>query len=97
MQWLERTPHPVFIDNVGAVIVRHNHPLFKGIPPSNLMDSGNCITTFFVTNLQSIAAATQVKVFPRSISSVTSAPGIAASETHLLKRNQMAQTCIGKM
>jgi len=44
------------------------------------MDSGNPITTFSVTNLQSIAAATEVKVFPRPISSATSAPGISASQ-----------------
>jgi len=57
------------------------------------MDSGNPITTFSVTNVQGIAAATEVKVFPRSISSTTSVPGISASETHLLTMNHMAQTC----
>jgi len=56
------------------------------------MDSGNPITTFSVTNLQSIAAATEVKVFPRPISSATSAPGISASQTHLLTMNQMVHT-----
>jgi len=55
------------------------------------MDSGNHITTFSVTNLQSIAAATEVKVFPRPISSGTSAPGISVSQTHLLTMNHMAQ------
>jgi len=48
------------------------------------IDSGNPIMTFSGTNLQSIAAATEVKVFPRPISSATSAPGISASLTHLL-------------
>jgi len=56
------------------------------------MDSGNPITTFSVSNLQSIAAATEVKVFPSPISSATSAPGISASQIHLLTMNQMAQT-----
>jgi hypothetical protein len=56
------------------------------------MDSGNPITTFSVRNLQSIAAATEVKVNPRPISSASSAPGISASQIHLLTMNQMAQT-----
>ena len=59
-------------------------------------DSGNPITTYSVTNLQSIAAATEVKVFPRPISSPTSAPGISDSQTHLLRINQMAQTWCAK-
>ena len=56
------------------------------------MDSGNPVTTFSVTNLQSMATATKVKVCPRPISSTTSASGILASETHLLTMNRMAQT-----
>jgi len=56
------------------------------------MESGNPITTFSVTNLQIIAAATEVKVFPRLISSTTSAPSISASQTHLLTMNHMTQT-----
>jgi len=56
------------------------------------MHSGHPITTFTVTNLQSIAAATYVKVFSRPISSATSAPAISASETHLFTMKQMAQT-----
>jgi len=56
------------------------------------IDSGNPITTFSVSNLHIIAAATEVKVFPRPISSATSAPGISLSQTHLLTRNHMAQT-----
>jgi len=56
------------------------------------IESGYLITTFSGTNLQSIAAATSVKVFPRPISSATSPPGISASQTHLLTMNQMAQT-----
>jgi len=59
---------------------------------SHKIDSGNLITTFSVTNLQGMAAATEVKVFSRPLSSATSAPGISASQTHLLKMNQMAQT-----
>jgi len=42
------------------------------------MDCGNPITNFSVTNLQSLAAATGVKVFPRPIPTATSAPGISA-------------------
>jgi len=56
------------------------------------MDSGNPITTFSVTNLQSIATATKVNGVPRPISSATTAPGISASETHLLTMNQMTKT-----
>jgi len=56
------------------------------------MNTGNPITTFPVTNLQSISAATEVKVFPRPSSSATSACGISPSQTHLLTMNQIAQT-----
>jgi len=56
------------------------------------IDSGNPITSFSVSSLQIIAAATEVKVYPRPISSATSAPGMSASQTHLLTMNQMAQT-----
>jgi len=56
------------------------------------LTSGNSITTFSVTNLQSIAAASEVEVFPRPISSATSGPGIIASQTHLLILNQMAES-----
>jgi len=60
------------------------------------MDSGNPITTITITNLQSIATATGVKLFPRPISSATSAPGLSVSETHLLTMNHMAQTWFAK-
>jgi len=60
------------------------------------MNSVNPITTFSVTNLQSIAAATKVTIFPRPISSTTSVPGISASPIHLLTMNQMAQTWCDK-
>jgi len=56
------------------------------------MDSGNPITTCLVTNLQIIAAATEEKVFPRRISSITSAPGLSVSQTDLLTMNQIAHT-----
>ena len=55
-------------------------------------DSGKPITTSSVSSLQIIAAATEVKVFPRPISSATRAPGISASQTHLLTMNHIAQT-----
>jgi len=67
--------------------ITHSSRLFP-----HKMDSGTPITTFSVTNLQSIAAATEVKVFPRPISSDTSAPGISASQTNLLTMKQMAHT-----
>jgi len=60
------------------------------------MDSGNPITTFSGTNLQTIAAATEVKVFLRPISSATNAPGISASQTHLFTMNLKSQTCCAK-
>jgi len=60
------------------------------------MGSGNPITTCSATNLQRIAAATEMKVFPKPISSTTSAPGTSASETHHLTMNQMAQTWCAK-
>ena len=60
------------------------------------MDSGNRITTFSVTNFQTIATATAVKVFPRPILSATSAPGRSASQSHLLIINNMAQTWCGQ-
>ena len=56
------------------------------------IDSGNPITTFSVSNLDMIAAATGMTVMPRPISSATSAPGISESETHLLTMNDVAQT-----
>ena len=56
------------------------------------MDSGDPITTFTFSRLQIIAAATEVKVFPCPISSATSAPGISASQTHIVTMDQIAQT-----
>jgi len=32
---LERIPLPLYTENAGHVVVRQNHPLFKGIPPWN--------------------------------------------------------------
>jgi len=34
-QSLERIPLPFFTDNARKVVVRQNHPIFKGIPPQN--------------------------------------------------------------
>jgi len=56
------------------------------------IDCSNPIKTFSVNSLHIIAAATEVKVFPSPISSAHSAPGISASQTHLLMMNQIAQT-----
>ena len=55
------------------------------------IDSGNPITTFPVSSLHIIAAATEVTVFPRPISSSTSAPAISASQTPIHTMNEMAQ------
>jgi len=46
--------------------------------------------------LDIIAAATEVKVFPRPILSATSAPDISESQTHLLPMINMAQTWYGR-
>jgi len=54
--------------------------------------SGNPITTFSLSNFHIIAAASKVKVFPRPISSATSAPGISVSRTDLLTLNHIPQT-----
>jgi len=54
--------------------------------------SSNPITTFSVSRLQTIAAATELKVFPSPVSSATSDAGISATQTHLLTMNQIAQT-----
>jgi hypothetical protein len=56
------------------------------------IDSGNPITTFSDSGLHIIAAASEVKVYPSPISATTSARGISASETHLLRMNLSAQT-----
>jgi len=56
------------------------------------IDRGNPITTFSISNLHIIAAATEVNIFPRPISFATSAPGISVSQSHLLTTNHMAQT-----
>jgi hypothetical protein len=42
--------------------------------------------------LHIIAAASEVKVYPSPISATTSARGISASETHLLRMTLSAQT-----
>jgi len=54
--------------------------------------SGNPTTTFSVSCLHIIAAATEVKVLASPISSATSAPGISESHTHLLRLNLLTQT-----
>jgi len=56
------------------------------------IDSSIPSMPFSVSSLQIIAAATEVKVIPSPISAATSAPGISASQTHLLTMNQIAQT-----
>jgi len=59
---------------------------------SHNIDRSKPITTFSISSLHIITAATDVKVFPRPILSATSASGISASQTHLLTINHMAQT-----
>jgi len=56
------------------------------------IDSSNPITIFSVSTLHIIAAATEVKVFPRPILSAPSAPGRSVSQNHLLTINHKAQT-----
>jgi len=78
---------PIILGNTFCARLTHSSSVFP-----HKMDSGNPITIFSVTNLQSIAAATKLKVFPRPISSATSAPGISVSQTHLLTMNHIGQT-----
>jgi hypothetical protein len=59
--------------------------------PYNI-DSGNSITTVSVSSVRIISVATEVKVIQRLISSVTSAPGISASQTNLLTMDHISQT-----
>jgi len=47
------------------------------------IDRGNPITTFAVSSLHIIAAATKVNILRRPISSATCAPGISESQAHL--------------
>jgi len=78
---------PIIPGKLFCTIFTHSVRVFP-----DRIDSGNPITTFAVRILNIIAAATEVKVFPIPISSTTSAPGISASQTHLLTMNQIAQT-----
>jgi len=56
------------------------------------IDNSYPITNLSVRSFHPIAAATEVKVFPSPISSSTSAPGVSASQTHLLTMNQITKT-----
>jgi len=70
-----------------CAIISHSSRVFP-----HIIDSSNIIITFSESNLHIIAAATEVKVLPRPISSATSAPGISESQSHLLTMNHMAHT-----
>jgi hypothetical protein len=94
IQSLERIPLPFFTDNAGKVVVRQKRQFSMEFPHE--MDSGKPITTCSVSSLQLIAAATELKVCTRPISSATSAPAISASYTHVLMINQMAETGCGR-
>jgi len=78
---------PIIPGKSFCTIFTHSASVFP-----NKIGNSSPITTFSVRSLQIIAASTEVKVFPRPISSSTSAPGISASHTHLLMMNQIAQT-----
>ena len=78
---------PIIPGKSFCTIVSHSASVF-----THKIDSGNPITTFSVSSLHIIAAATDVKVFQRPISSATSAPGISATQTHLLTMNHIAKT-----
>jgi len=85
--WYHSRSSPTMLGKSSCAKITHSSRVFP-----HKMDSGNPITTFSVTNWQSIATATEVEVFPRPISSATSVPGKSASHTHLLTMNQMAWT-----
>jgi len=78
---------PIIPGTSFCTIFTHSSTLFP-----NKIESGNPITTFSVSSLHIIAAATEVKVFPWPVLSATSAPSISASQTHHLTIKQMAQT-----
>ena len=80
-------PSPIFPGKSYCTIFTHCARVFP-----HKINSGNPITTLSVCSLHIIAAATKVKVFPRPISSATSAPGISPPQTHLLSLNHVAQT-----
>jgi len=77
---------PIITQKLFCNIFTHSKMVFP-----HKIHSGNLITTGSVNSFHIIAAATEVTVFPRPISSSTSAPDISASQTHLLKMNHTAQ------
>ena len=64
---------------------------FSQVSPHKI-NQGSPIATSSVSSWHIIAAATDVKVFPRPISSATSTPGKSESQTHLLTMSPMVQT-----
>jgi len=68
---------PIIPGKSFCAIFSHSSRVF---PPT--VDSGNPITTVSVSSLHIIAAATEVKVLPRPISSTTCAPSISESQTY---------------
>jgi len=84
--WQSR-PSPVILGKSFCALLRHSSRVFP-----HKIDSGNRITTFWVSCLHLIAAPTEVKVLPRPILPATSDPGISESQTPLLTMNNMAET-----
>ena len=78
---------PIIPGKSFCTIFTHSASIFP-----HKIDNGSPITTVSVSSVQIIAAATEVKVFPWPISSATNAPGISASQTHLLTMNQISKT-----
>jgi len=78
---------PIILGKSFCVVITHSSSVFP-----YKINSCNLITTFSVSNLNTIAAATEMKVLPRSISSASSTPGISESQTHLLTMHDMTQT-----
>jgi len=89
--WLHTRYHsrssPIIPAKLSCARLTHSSRVFP-----HKIDSGNPITTFSVSNLHIIAAATVVKVFPRPISSATSAPAISVFQIHPYTINCMPQT-----
>jgi len=86
----QQIPLPFVTDNPGNVFCAISTHMLGVFP--HKIDKGNPITTFSVSSLHIISAATEVKVLPRPILSATSAPCKSESQTHLLTMIHTAQT-----
>jgi len=86
-QWI---PLQFFTEYYGKVIMRHIHPLVKGIPPHNRQWQPRY--NFLCQQHTYHCCCDQGEIVPRPILSATSTPGISESQTHLLTLNYIVQT-----